>query len=80
MIGKEIGMNVYILQHVHMRDDGDEDVKLIGVYSSMAKAEAAAERLRTHPGFADSPDGFTTDAYGIDQDQWTEGFVEVSSA
>ncbi len=73
-------MNVYIVQHVHALDDGDEDVKFIGVYSSKDRAEATVGRLSLQPGFSDSPDGFTIDAYGIDQDQWVEGFIQVAGA
>lgn len=52
-----------------------EDVKLIGAYASEAAAQAAIERLRKQPGFRDYPDDFTIDAYEIDKDHWTEGFV-----
>ena len=53
--------SVFVLQHVHSREDGVEDVKFIGVYSSREKAQAAAARLGHLPGFADAPDGFHID-------------------
>ena len=37
--------SVFVLQHVHAREDAAEDVKFIGVYSSRAKAEEAVARL-----------------------------------
>jgi hypothetical protein len=67
--------SVFVLQHVHAREDGVEDVKLIGVYSSREKAEAAVARLGRLPGFADAPDGFHVDEYRVDQDHWAEGYV-----
>jgi hypothetical protein len=70
--------SVFVLQHVHEMDDGTEDVKFIGVYSSRQKAQAAAERLRAAPGFSDSPDGFSIDEYGVDHDHWAEGYVAVT--
>jgi len=72
-------MNVYVLQHVHTRDNGEEDVKFIGVYSTREKARAAVERLSLQPGFSESPDGFSVDDYHVDHDQWVEGFVEIAS-
>lgn len=65
---------VFVVQHVHELADDREDVKLIGVYSSQASAEAAVERLRAQPGFVDAPDGFHIDRYELDRDHWTEGY------
>jgi hypothetical protein len=62
---------VYVLQH---HRDGDEDVKMVGVYRSQGEAEAAILRLRGLPGFRDHPAGFETDAYVLNEDHWTEGF------
>ena len=70
--------SVYVVQHVHSRDDGAEDVKFIGVYSSRDKADAAVARLSLQPGFSDAPDGFHVDEYRVDQDHWVEGYVAVA--
>ena len=76
---------VFVLQH--LRSEGDsEDVKLIGVYSSRAEAEAAVERKRKFPGFADfsrivdplkdeEASGFYIDEMQLDRDAWSEGFA-----
>jgi hypothetical protein len=72
--------SVFVLQHVHSREDGSEDVKFIGVYSSRENAEAAKTRLSRQPGFADVPDGFHVDEYRVDQDHWVEGYVAVEGA
>lgn len=79
-------MKVYILHHIHPVGD-EEDVKLIGVYSTEETARAAVHRLASLPGFVDSPrlqtgyeetvDGFQISAYDLDKDHWTEGFVTV---
>jgi homoserine kinase type II len=73
-------MNVYVLQHVHSREDAEEDVKFIGVYSSRENAEAAIKRLSQAPGFSDSQSGFHIDEYQIDKDQWVEGYSTLATA
>jgi hypothetical protein len=69
-----------VLQHVHSREDGVEDVKSIGVYSTRDKAQDTAVRLGRLPGFVDAPDGFHVEEYRVDQDYWAEGYVQVASA
>ena len=69
--------SVYLLQHARPSPNGHEEVKLIGIYSSRQRAEAAIERLRSQPGFAGIPDGFTLDEYDLDRDHWAEGFVTL---
>jgi hypothetical protein len=71
---------VYVLQHVHSLEDGEEDVKFIGVYSSRENAEAAIIRLGQAPGFADALDGFYIDEYQVDKDQWVEGYSTLATA
>lgn len=67
---------IFVLQHEYELDDHDE-TKLIGVYSSRSEADAAVRRLRTQPGFSDHPNGFSIDAYSLDQDHWQEGFAAL---
>jgi hypothetical protein len=73
-----MGMEVIVLHHVHMLGSGEEDVKLIGVYSSLELAEEAIGRIRAKPGFSDSPEGFIVDRYVLNEDCWTEGYVTVT--
>ena len=79
---------VFVLQHVNVLPDGEEDVKFIGVYRSSEAAHAAIERLKVQPGFCEHPRlidpetrddvaGFFLDAYELDKDHWSEGFVTV---
>ena len=71
---------VYVLQHVHESADGAEDVKLIGVYSSRENAQAAVARLCQAAGFSDEPAGFHIDEYGVDHDQWAEGYSTFAAS
>jgi hypothetical protein len=68
---------VFLVEHVHVLEDGEEDVKIIGVYSTRDAAQQAVERLRLQPGFCDTPEGFTIDLYWLDQDSWEQGFATV---
>lgn len=71
---------VFTLHHVHEAPDGDDDTKLIGVYSTEAAARAAIQRLKTLPGFRDHVEGFCVTPYTIDKDEWTEGFISWDEA
>jgi hypothetical protein len=71
---------VYVLQHVYERADGDEEAKFIGVYTSADLATKASERLRSQPGFREHPDGFQISVYELDKDHWTEGFISWEKA
>jgi hypothetical protein len=52
-------------------------VKVIGIYSARALAEAAERRSRLLPGFAEEPEGFTIEQYEVDVDHWPRGFVRL---
>jgi hypothetical protein len=65
---------VFVLQHVHELEEGEEDTKLIGVYSTRENAQAAIKRLSNASGFSEALDGFHIDEYQIDADQWIEGY------
>lgn len=68
--------SVFILRHSYeLPETGEEETKLIGVYSNRDKALAAIKRLSIQPGFKDFPDHFFIDEYEIDQDNWCEGFA-----
>ena len=70
-------MKVFVLWHVHEMESGEENSKLIGVYSTQQLAEVARERSCKLPGFCDLPDAFVIDGYDLDTDHWTEGYVTV---
>jgi hypothetical protein len=69
-------MSVFVLQHVHSLEDGAEDVKFIGVYSSRENALAAITRLSRALGFSQAPNGFHIDEYPVDKDHWIEGYAD----
>jgi hypothetical protein len=50
-------MDVFVVHHVHEIDEDNEDVKFIGVYSSVELANAAVARLSLQPGFRESTSG-----------------------
>jgi hypothetical protein len=78
----------FVLEHVHELPSGEEDTKLVGIYSSRANALAAVDRLKSQPGFQQHSDvidpstspqtqGFYIGEYVVDQDYWSEGYVTV---
>jgi hypothetical protein len=82
-------MIIFLVQHLHTLADGTEDIKIIGVYNSETAALAAVDRVKSQPGFENSPeiidrdsddettDGFYIDEYEVNKDHWLEGFVTV---
>jgi hypothetical protein len=80
----------FVLYHVHTHADRREDAKLLGIYSTRAQALAAIERLKLQPGFCDHPrlidplienleNGFSLDEYVINQDHWSQGYVDANA-
>lgn len=68
-------MDIFLLWHVHQFPNGEQDAKLIGVYSTCEKANEARLRVVSQPGFREIREGFQVDVYQLDQDHWTEGYV-----
>lgn len=68
---------VFVVRRVHTLEDGEEDAKLIGIYTSREFAQHTVERLQLQPGFRDTPEGFSIDLYWLDQDHWTDGYVTL---
>lgn len=82
--------SVYLLQHLHVHPDGDEDYRLVGVFGSRSGAMGALEHLRAKPGFRDFPElvsdegelgprpdsgsGFYLVEQLLDRSRFTEGF------
>ena len=73
----EIPNVVFVVHHEHELAPDRDDVKMIGVYSSKAEAEAAVARLSAQPGFRETTSGFSIDRYRLDEDHWVEGFITM---
>jgi hypothetical protein len=65
---------VYVVQHLHIINEDEEDIKMIGVYATEQLAQEAVERLRQQPGFCDAPEGFHISRYELNRDHWIEGY------
>ncbi|MFJ4653885.1 SPOR domain-containing protein [Nocardia sp. NPDC088792] len=66
--------SVFLVNHEYELNEGEDEIKRIGIYSSEAEAKNAIERLRQQPGFRDRQDCFVIHRYDIDKDYWTEGY------
>lgn len=71
---------VYMLWHTYEMDSGEEESKLIGVYSSEERAKEALEQIRAQPGFRDHPEGFLVDETRLDLTSWVSGFSSAPDA
>jgi hypothetical protein len=69
--------SVWILQHVHAFDDGHQDVKMIGVFTTEELAQKAIERVKRQPGFRDLPQGFDISELELDRIGWQEGYITI---
>lgn len=69
--------SVWMLHHVHEFEDGHEDVKLIGLYTSMDLAQNALDKVKDKPGFKELPDGFEISECRLNQLEWPEGFITL---
>ena len=58
-------------------DEGQDDFKSIGVYSSSEAAQEGIDRACKLAGFKEEPDCFIKDTYTLDDDCWTDGFVSI---
>lgn len=76
-----IDMDIFLLWHTHdLTDDygTHEEVKLIGVFSSEAKAKEIIEQLKDREGFRDFPQScFQIDKSKMDRPGWVDGFSTV---
>lgn len=74
-------MDIFLLWHIHnLTDDNGthEAEKLIGVFSSEAKANEAIEQLKGLEGFRDNPPScFEVHQSKLDRLSWADGFVTV---
>jgi uncharacterized protein (DUF952 family) len=70
---------VYKLVHTYETEQGEDEDKPLGVYSTRETAQEAIERYRKLPGFRQYPDAFVIYESVLDFDAaWTKGFVKVS--
>ena len=75
---------VFLLWHSTPLDDHptspETDDKLLGVFDSWRKAEAAKAAVLDEPGFRDWPDQFEISRCEINRPEWTEGFITWEEA
>lgn len=70
-------LSVFIVQHEQIIDEDSETYRVIGIYSTKDRADAAVERAKLLPGFREQPENFCISEYVLNEDHWTTGFVTV---
>lgn len=58
--------SVFVVEHLHVHANGEEEVKMIGVYESREAAVGAVPN-----GYKS---GFYVEEYEIGKDHWSEGY------
>lgn len=66
---------IFVGQHVRKKDSDNENVKMIGVFTTQKAADASIRKLGIQLGFKEHLDGFSVDEYELDKTEWREGFV-----
>ena len=69
---------VYHLYYVYEYDNGYEDVRLLGTFSSENKAQAALSTFKKIPEFREIMSNFTISEDRVNLLGWTEGFTTIS--
>lgn len=70
--------SIFLVWHTYSEggvDDEEINAKLLGAFSTRAKADERVARARDEAGFRDWPDGFVIDECELDDPQWVGGFV-----
>jgi hypothetical protein len=65
---------VFLAMHVFRYEDGHENIRVIGIFSSKRRAQEAIRRLREKPGFRYRKRAFEISRYVLDLKHWTAGF------
>jgi hypothetical protein len=65
----------YLVHHLKIDEDDDDNDKLIGLFRTMESARLAVARALKQPGFKENPKGFTIEFFEFDKVHWTEGFI-----
>jgi len=70
-------LKIFLLHYVYEFEDGHEDVKLLGVFSSKKKAQAALSDVIKIPELKKMKKNFIIDVDKINWLGWTEGFITI---
>ncbi len=68
---------VYFLYYVYEFEDGHDDVRLFGVFSSREKAKKALSNIKKNPKYKRIKNLFSIHQITINRLGWTEGYVKV---
>jgi len=67
----------FLVTHVHVLASQEEDLRIIGIFTTRERAEAAIRAASKLPGFADTAEAFEVSEYELDDMCWREGFVTL---
>ncbi len=71
---------VYLVQHSY-ENEGNEETKFIGIFSSTSTAQKAIDELSVKLGFSSYPkESFSLEEVNLDEYEWKEGFIKWEDA
>ena len=68
---------VYLVQHSYELNEGENETKIIGVFSSLKKAQLIINKYRTIKGFKRYQNEFHVDKYRLNENWWKDGFITI---
>lgn len=68
---------VFLVQHSYELNEGEDEVKTIGIFKTKASAKRAVEKAKLLPGFKRYPNDFYIDGYELGRLHWADGFVTI---
>lgn len=72
--------DVFAVEHIYEKDE-IEEIKFIGIFSSIERAKDAIKFLYDKPGFRDHPfECFKIDKVKVDAYEWKDGFISWEEA
>lgn len=65
---------LYIVCHMYEINE-HEEARMIGIFSSVNKANEVIKKHKKLPGFKEYPDGFIVDTCKMEEEDWESGFI-----
>jgi len=69
--------DVFIVSFDRQLPSGEDDERLLGVYSTEQKAQAALARFKAQPEFRDHSECLAAEPFTLDETSFKEGFISV---
>jgi hypothetical protein len=77
-MSSQLGLShVFLLAHEYRNPNGEDEYKVIGIFTGLREAMAARKKAATLPGFRKYPRSFSISKMALDHMSWAGGFVTM---